>query len=121
MKTYKGYFVSLPSPIVYVSGAITGLDAVTYNNRFKQGVKEVAWIFDTDPKRVNAVIVINPLDLNDNGDSALSWADFMRRDIMELVKCNSIYMLNNWQDSRGAKIEHQLAIDLDFDNIIYQA
>ena len=43
----------------------------------------------------------------------------MREDIKALLSCCTIFMLDNWRDSRGAKIEHQLAKDLEM-KIIYQ-
>ena len=38
-----------------------------------------------------------------------TWEDFMRADIPYVLTCNVIYMLTDWQDSRGARLEHWLA------------
>jgi hypothetical protein len=37
----------------------------------------------------------------------------MREDIRELTKCQMIYMLKGWENSRGARIEFRLAQELD--------
>lgn len=41
-----------------------------------------------------------------------TWVDYMRQDLKLLCDCDGVYMLENWQESKGAKIEHQLAQDL---------
>ena len=37
------------------------------------------------------------------------WVWYMRRCIPELVNCDAVLMLSNWQESRGAKLEKELA------------
>lgn len=44
----------------------------------------------------------------------------MRADLKEMLNCDSIYMLNNWQQSKGAIVEYTLAKGLNF-KIIHQA
>ena len=60
---------------------------------------------------------VNPLDIPEGNfegpDKDIKlWNYFMRKSIELLVNCDQIYMLEKWEDSRGAKIEHQLATDL---------
>tara|TARA_R100000458_G_C8252913_1_gene229500 strand:- start:1054 stop:1377 length:324 start_codon:yes stop_codon:yes gene_type:complete len=61
--------------------------------------------------------VINPLDIPEkefkgpDKDIKL-WNYFMRKSIKLLMDCDQIYMLEKWEESRGAKIEHQLAVNL---------
>lgn len=38
-----------------------------------------------------------------------TWEQYMLKDIEILFGCDSIYMLSNWVNSRGAKIEHAIA------------
>lgn len=40
------------------------------------------------------------------------WIGYMRLGLAQLLKCRGIYMLDGWQDSRGARIELNTAIDL---------
>lgn len=41
-----------------------------------------------------------------------SWAGYMRMAIAQLVTCDVIALLPNWHTSRGAVVEHKLALDL---------
>ena len=41
-----------------------------------------------------------------------SWQHYMRQAIKMLVTCDSIYLLPGWDSSRGANIEHDLALEL---------
>ena len=43
----------------------------------------------------------------------------MRDDISALMKCDAIYMLNDWGQSRGARIEYVIAKELGLE-IIYE-
>ena len=52
-------------------------------------------------------------------DDAKKWEDYMLIDIEALFKCQHIYMLNNWEDSRGARIEHNIAKEIGL-TITYQ-
>ena len=36
----------------------------------------------------------------------------MRQDLKAMLDCDGIYMLDNWKDSKGAKIEHDLCVYL---------
>lgn len=43
----------------------------------------------------------------------------MSRDLSDIATCDVIYMLNGWEKSEGAKIEHSLATMLSM-TILYQ-
>ena len=90
---------------IYVSGKIT--DNANYKAQFSSAEKHLQDL---------GYSVINParLDLPDGA----TWADYMRQDIKLLCDCDAIFMLVNWQESKGAKIEHQLAQELGL-KIIY--
>ena len=60
---------------------------------------------------------VNPLDIEEEEflgpDKEIQlWNYFMRKSIKLLMECDQIYMLEKWEESRGARIEHQLATDL---------
>ena len=90
---------------VYISGPMSGLPD---NNR--KAFAAVAKKLRADSRFTE---VVSPAELDHVPDA--TWADFMRRDIAELVKCDAIYMLPGWHNSKGAQIERQLAFVLGID------
>lgn len=93
---------------VYISGQITGLTEKEVETKFLAGELEI----------INkGHVPVNPLDLPHNHDK--SWASYMKKDIIALMDCDAIYMLDNWARSEGARIEHSLAKKLGIE-IIYQ-
>ena len=42
-----------------------------------------------------------------------SWQKYMRNDITILLTCDEAHFLPDWEDSKGAKIEHQICVDLE--------
>ena len=93
---------------IYISGQITGIE------------RDAPYLFDkAEAKLIEMGFkeVVNPMTIKHNHD--LTLLSYMRADIVALMDCDSIYMLSNWTNSRGAEIERKLAIDLGF-KIIYQ-
>jgi hypothetical protein len=92
---------------IYISGKITGIE------------DQAEKLFQVAEDRLTAegYDVINPLKLNHNHDK--SYDAYMKEDVKALCDCDCIYMLLNWQDSNGAKIEKQIAEYLKI-KIIYE-
>ncbi len=88
---------------VYISGRITGLTDEEVSKNFN---KAEAFLNETEH-----YYPVNPLKLEHRWHDQ-SWSSFMKVDIQALCKCNAIYMLNNYKESKGALIELQLARDL---------
>ena len=90
--------------IIYIAGPMTGLP--NYN-------KEA---FDAAAIRIAAdnYVVINPAS-NFGGDQTLTHAQYMRYSIHQLLIVDAVYMLNNWQLSDGAIVEHEIAKSLGLD------
>lgn len=84
---------------IYISGKITGLPREDAISRFSDAESFLQMLNFT---------VINPINNGLNG--AESWLKHMVRDIELLEQCDAIFMLSNWQESRGAKIEYDLAV-----------
>ena len=42
-----------------------------------------------------------------------TWAELMRKSITLLMECDAIYMLEGWEGSKGAIMEHFLAEELE--------
>jgi hypothetical protein len=58
-------------------------------------------------------IPINPTTLHDGIDK--TWGEFLGVDLMALIRCEAIYLLDTWIDSRGAKLEYLVASYLGLD------
>ena len=86
--------------IIYISGKISGIE------------NEAPLLFEKaeNELKLNGFNTVNPMTLNHDHD--LSWENYMRVDLIALLRCTHIYMLKNWQESVGANIEYRLAVDL---------
>lgn len=83
---------------IYISGKISGTDLTETRKRFAAVAKVM--------KRIG-VEPVNPLE---NGLSEHdTWKAHMLKDIADMLQCKAIYMLQGWQDSKGACIEHYIA------------
>lgn len=85
---------------IYVAGPMTGLPELN----FPAFHRETAWL------RAMGKEVVNPAEIN--ADPAAKWEDCMRADIAQLVTCDGIHMLPGWEKSRGATLEHHIAVQL---------
>ena len=83
---------------IYLSGTITG-DA-GYRENFEAGVRHFV---DLGWSRKD---IVNPVEYCPEG---WSWRRCMWRCVRLLLRCGYVGMLPNWRDSRGARIEHQIA------------
>ena len=46
------------------------------------------------------------------------WRECMDVCLRELLRCDAIYMLNNWRTSRGARVELAVAVELGLEILI---
>jgi hypothetical protein len=93
--------------LAYISGPITGRPEKIYVPAFakaKEKLKQAGY----EP--------VNPLELPHLHDK--TWSSYIGEDIKELLECNAIYMLPDWKESKGARIEHAIACELGLE-IIY--
>ena len=83
---------------VYISGKISGLDIADVKKKF-----EMASFFLSQTG-------FEPVSPFDNGlPAGLKWEDYMMADLAMLKECDAIFMLRDWKDSVGAKIERKFA------------
>lgn len=83
---------------IYISGKISGTDITETRKRFAAVAKAM--------KRLG-VEPVNPLE---NGLSEHdTWKAHILKDIADLLQCKAIYMLQGWEESKGARIEHYIA------------
>lgn len=93
----------------YISGRISGLDFDDVIKNFKSAY---------DLLQSVGLQPVNPLD---NGLSRNeTWEKHMIRDIEILLSCDAILMLDDWIDSRGARIEKVIAQEAGL-RVLYQS
>ena len=89
---------------VYVSGKISDSDPIKQQANIDLFYKEKCnlWAITTGLHPDN---IFNPCDITPLFGIKKYWF-FIIADLYVLIfKCNSIYLLDNWKESRGAKIE----------------
>jgi hypothetical protein len=86
---------------IYISGRITGLDPDVVKQNFAYGCELVS---------KNGFKPVNPLKngLLYNSD----WKDHLLKDIEMILDCDGIFMLSDWKESKGARIEHFIAKEI---------
>lgn len=97
--------------MIYLSVGITGKDREDYLSEFsyyEQLLSERTY-YDEYKQRFEPIGVINPAKLCD-GLPKLTENQYMDICNRLLCMCDTIYMLPNWQDSKGAKQELSWAI-----------
>lgn len=82
---------------VYIAGKITGLDRAEVQRKFGAAEKLL---------RELGAIPFNPLCLPEG----LDWEDYMPICLMAIQACDAVYLLDNWRDSKGAKVEWAAAL-----------
>lgn len=85
---------------IYISGKITGLDIKVAEQLFQQAASSIKDL---------GHIPVNPMEIVPY-NPAWSWEKYMLADIELIFGCDALYMLENWQQSKGAKIEHAVAV-----------
>jgi hypothetical protein len=87
---------------IYLSGPMTGLP--DYNRPAFNAVAEEL--------RAQGMSVFNPADIGPQ-ENIMPRAWYMRRDIEGLLKSDTVYVLPGWGKSEGAKLEIEIAKQLE--------
>lgn len=84
---------------VYIAGPMTGYEDWNFSafNKAADDLKNLG------------LEVINPVDINGTNTD---WLQCMKNDIRALIDCDAIYMLEGWEKSKGAYLEHTIATTL---------
>lgn len=85
---------------IYIAGPMSGVPGLNYPefNRVAKGLRELGYHVE------------NPAE--NTPPTCGSWEGYMRLAVAQLVTCDEIHLLRGWKQSRGARIEHGLAVDL---------
>ena len=92
---------------IYIAGPMTGIE----NFNFPAFNKAAKFL------RSKGFGVVNPAEIAPV--TGMSWRWYMQQDIPQLVKCDAIYLLPGWRQSKGATLEHHIAQELGM-TIIYE-
>lgn len=87
---------------VYIAGPMTGLKDLNFP----------AFHAAATVLRAQGHVAINPAEVNP--DHTTPRVECMKKDIPELLTCNSLHLLKGWHLSRGASLEQAIASALDF-------
>lgn len=85
----------------YIAGPVSGLDEKVYKANFRKAEIAVT-VLGYEP--------INPVELPHDHDR--TWLSYMREAMIAMLKCDVLYVLPDWDQSRGAGIEVELAKSL---------
>ncbi|MNK53053.1 hypothetical protein D3C87_720040 [compost metagenome] len=101
------YHSNMEKPVIYVAGAITKAP----------GLNKQKFALATKQLRALGYIVINPHELCD-GLPPEEWKKCMRITIAKMVSdAEIIVMLDDWQESRGATIEVNIARSIEIKTV----
>lgn len=96
---------------VYIAGRISGLSESEFKANFLRGVDKVRKL------GVESRHIINPAKYTiDFGE----WSEYMRLCLSKLLECDTIFMLEDYKESKGAKFELLTAETLGL-NIVYES
>jgi Domain of unknown function (DUF4406) len=85
---------------VYIAGPMSGLPEFNFP----------AFNAEAAALRAQGFAVLNPAEhgIVEGAD----WADYLRHDIAGLASCERIHLLPGWSKSKGARLEHSIAVAL---------
>jgi hypothetical protein len=86
---------------VYIIGAVTGHDTELVRIKFKEAAEKI---------KSMGLVPINPIDYVPEGTH---WNTAMRICIKQLVTCDAIFKLPDYESSKGAIFELMIARNLD--------
>lgn len=88
------------SRTAYVAGKITGLPKDHVKSKFNMIANQLNGM---------GYQVVNPISINDD---TKSWDVSMRNEIKKMLECDEVHLLPDWQESRGAQLERDIALRL---------
>lgn len=82
---------------VYVAGPMTGIEDYNFP----------AFIAAAQKLKSQGYEVVNPAD--HGVVEGAEWSDYLRHDIAKLSRCEKMFFLPGWENSRGAQLEKHIA------------
>jgi hypothetical protein len=91
----------------YIAGKITGLPKGQVIDKFNNMANELTGM---------GYHVVKPAAIHEN---PASWDDAVRSDIKKMLECDEVHMLPDWQESRGAQLERDIALRLGMELVYH--
>ncbi len=85
---------------VYIAGKITGLPKEEVQSKFNNITSRLT---DMGYNVVNPAATL---------EEERNWRDSVRSDIKKMLECDEVHLLPDWQESRGAQLERDIALRL---------
>lgn len=92
----------------YVAGKMSGLPTDNVKEKFN---------FVANQLVQKGYHVINPLKMADP-EMQKSWDEVVRSEIKKMLECDEVHLLPDWQESRGAMLERDIALRLGME-VVY--
>lgn len=99
---------------VYISGQMAGIKDYNYP-KFDEVENE---LLNQGHTVVNPANIARGIEFPKGLTDEEKYPIFMEEDIKSLTSCNSIFLLKGWENSKGAKIELKVALDLKIEIIL---
>ena len=93
---------------VYISGKMSGV--YNYNKSLFNEVEDYLRVRELPPNTK----IYNPASFPQQE----SYTDYIRFCIKQLLKCNSIYLVEGWENSRGSLLESRIALICGLDHYV---
>lgn len=89
---------------IYISGCITNKDTLNPNEVLHKIER-----FEKASQRLKGAgyTVVNPCNLPHMHNH--SWEAYLKEDLRAMLKCDAVYMLEGWKESKGAITEYEIA------------
>ncbi len=115
-----------PHPIIYISGPISMHSYEKAVENFTQAHRQIGTILAMQQSLkygeeffIQSGVIVNPFLCHPINLPVITWEEYMLEDIKYLFRCNTIFMLRDWEKSRGTRIEKAIAEEMGF-QIIYE-
>ncbi|MDN3561674.1 DUF4406 domain-containing protein [Vreelandella neptunia] len=83
---------------IYISGPMTGLPGLNFG----------AFHLTAHQLRALGYEVVNPAEKQSESED-LSWEEYLKQDLQQMLTCDTIALLPGWQASKGAHLELHVA------------
>ncbi|HXS38248.1 MAG TPA: DUF4406 domain-containing protein [Flavipsychrobacter sp.] len=94
------------SKTIYIGGQVSGLPREQVKDKFNRVASELS---------AQGYNVVSPVSITQRSKS---WEEAIRSDIKNMLECDEVHLLPCWQESRGARLERDIALRLGM-QIVY--